>query len=403
MGLMAVLPVLPLFVQERYGIDDPVALAAWVSVVYGMAPLSAALFGPLWGALGDRRGKKRMAIRANLAIALTTVLMPLAPSPLVLMLMRCVQGALAGYVAPSMALVSHDAPREKHGYVIGLLQVAMAGGAFVGPLIGAEVTHLWGRSALFYVTSALSFLGALLLAVFAREARQPTGPLPTTFLHDLGAATKALLQSRVFVWLLALVLLLRVGQNMLEPFLALFVRELGPQEFVASLSSSPELALERTIAVAFAVLAVAQWFFTPLWGHLADRYGPLRCLYALAFGLAAVLGITALVTTIDQFLAMRTLAAALMAGSMTLAYAAASKRVADERRTFAFSLVQSCMQFGFALGPMLGARIAVVGDVVGASGGTDYRRAFVAAGAMCLVAAVGMVLLRRASPTGAAP
>ena len=50
--------------------------------------------------------------------------------------------------------------------------------------------------------------------------------------------------------------------------------------------------------------------------------------------------------------------ACLMAGSMTLAYAAASKRVADRNRTLAFAMVQSCIQFGLALGPLLGAAVA---------------------------------------------
>lgn len=399
MGLMAVLPVLPLFVQEQYGIDDPVELAGWVSLVYGIAPLSAALAGPIWGTLGDRRGKKLMAIRANVAIALSTLLMPFAPSPLALMVMRCVQGVLAGYVAPSMALVSQDAPREKHGLVIGMLQVAMACGAFLGPLLGAEVTHWWGRSSLFFVTSALSFVAAIVLALFAREVPPPRRADEAPFLRDLAAATGVLLQNRVFTWLLVLVLLLRIGQNMLEPFVALFVIELGAQPQLAAISSTPELALERTIGAAFAVLAITQWFMTPLWGMWGDRFGPLRCLYTIALLLGGLLCATAAVASIDQFLGLRFVAAMLMAGSMTLAYAAASKRVADERRTFAFSLVQSCMQLGFAIGPLLGAQVAVWGG----DGGTDYRHAYVAAGVTCLFAGVGMVMLRRSAPAGSAP
>lgn len=392
MGLMAVLPILPLFLREQFAIHDASTLAHWVSVVYGMAPLSAALVGPLWGAMGDRRGKKLMAIRANLAIALTTLLMPFAPSPLVLLVMRLVQGALAGYVAPSIALVSQDAPKGKHGLVIGMLQVALACGAFLGPLLGAEVSLLFGRSSLFFVTSGLSFVAALVLWWCAREAPIVPPALGSTLLGDLRSGLRELLQSRVFVALLLLVLLLRVGQNMLEPFLALFVTELGPQAWLAQWSRSPAHAMERTIAVAFAVLAVAQWLATPLWGHGGDRFGPLRCLYVLALALGALLCWTATVRTINQFLLLRTLAALLMAGSMTLAYAAVSKRVADARRTFAFSLVQSCMQLGFALGPLLGAQLAAH------DGQVDYRVVFSAAGITCMAAGLGMIVLRRKAP-----
>lgn len=417
MGLMAFLPTLALYVRERFRIEDPRELAFWAGLVYGVAPLTAALAGPVWGALGDRVGKKPMAIRANLAIAVTAALMPLAPSPLLLMVMRAVQGLFAGYVAPAMALVSQQAPRERHGLVIARLQVAMAAGSFLGPMLGGGIAYLFGRSALFWVTSCLSLLAAWHLHRRAEETPREAVPGRPSFFREMGAGVSALLGNPVFAWLLVLVLVLRLGQNMLEPFLALFVRELGPYEpFVlaaqralqlcgaARPGGAAELGLELTIGACFAVMAVAQWVFTPWWGRLADRHGPLRCLAALAAILALVFAATATVATTGQFLVLRGAAAIAMAGSMTLAYAAASKRIPDERRTLAFSFVQSCMQLGFGLGPQLGGLVAAV-RVEPAAG---FRLAFLAAAALCALAGAGMFVLRRvglrsAAPAGAPP
>jgi len=390
MGLMAFLPVLALYVHERFGIDDGPDLAYWTGLVYGAAPLSAAIAGPFWGALGDRIGKKPMAVRANLAIALTTAAMPFAPSPLVLLLMRVVQGVLAGYVAPAIALVSQDTPRERHGAVIAQLQVAMAAGSFLGPYLGAEITHWFGRSALFWVASCLSALAALQLHWRAHEERPAVrAGAPGSFVGGFARASWQLLREPALGWLFALLLILRLGQNMLEPLLALLVKDLGPAPWIAALTASPALALDRTVAVAFAVLAVAQWVCTPWWGRQADRHGPLRCLGLLALGLAALFLVMAFVATIGQFLLLRAAVACLMAGSMTLAYAAASKRVPDDHRTLAFAMVQSCIQFGLALGPLLGAAVA-------ADGGERlaFDRAFVAAACLCAVAGLGMLLLR---------
>ncbi len=245
MGLMAFLPVLALYVQERFGIDDPAELAFWTSVVYGVAPLCAACFGPLWGGLGDRVGKKPMAIRANLAIAATTALMPLAPTPTVLLVMRAVQGVLAGYVAPAMALAAAGAPRDQHGVLIARLQVAMAAGSFLGPFVGAVATHLGGRASLFWLTSVLSAAGALWLHWRAREAATAREASP--FLREFMRASAELLANRVFAWLLLLVLLLRLGQNMLEPFVALFVRELGPPAWLAASCATPDLAIDLSV------------------------------------------------------------------------------------------------------------------------------------------------------------
>jgi len=391
MGLMAFLPVLALYVQERFGIDEPAELAFWVGIIYGVAPLCAAFAGPLWGGLGDRIGKKPMAIRANLAIAVTTALMPLAPTPVVLLCMRAVQGMFAGYVAPAMALATAAAPRAGHGVVIARLQVAMAAGSVLGPVVGPIATYAAGRESLFWLTSALSALSALWLHLRADEVR--TVHQRPAFLREFLQSSRELLANRVFAWLLLLVILLRLGQNMLEPFVVLFVRELGAPDWLRFLDPTPELALDLTAGIAFSVLAVAQILVTISWGRLADRFGPLRCLAALGLALSLLLVATAAVATIDQFLVMRTLAACVMAGSMALSYAAASKRVADEHRTLAFSMVQSCMQLGFALGPMLGAWVAVgsVGEQA------NYRRPFVAAGGLCFAAGVGMLLLRRLS------
>lgn len=398
MGLMAFLPMLPLYVQERFGIDDAAALLFWSGIIYGAAPLSAALAGPLWGAMGDRIGKKPMAIRANLAIAVTTALMPLAPSPEWLLAMRALQGLLAGYVAPAMALVSQAAPRERHGQVIANLQVAMATGSFLGPYLGAEVAHLFGRSALFWIASALSAVSAVLLHRFAREDDVPAPDPRSGFAADFGRACGRLFQNGVFARLLLLVLLLRLGQNMLEPVLALFVRELGPLPFLVAHSATPVLALDRTIAIAFAMLAVAQWICTRWWGRQADRFGPLRCLALLSLGLGVLQLAMAMVATIGEFLLLRAAIAGLMAGSLTLAYAAASKRVEDRDRTLAFALVQSCIQFGLALGPQLGTLVASPS----AGQGPDFATAWCTAAALCGAAGLGMLWLRR-RPVGLRP
>lgn len=392
MGLMAFLPVIADYVRERFAIRDAQEVAFWAGIIYGTAPLAAAVFGPVWGTLGDRLGKKPMAIRANLAIAVTTAVMPFAPTPFLLLLLRVVQGALAGYVAPAISLVSHDTPAHLQGRTIAWLQVSMASGSLVGPLLGALIAWLFDLSALFWVTSVLASLAALQLWLRAHETERPRPAEHVPFARELVQATGQLLRNRVFATLLLLVVVLRLGQNMMEPFVTLFVRELGPPRWLRDLAGDERLAQNLTTGTAFAVLAVAQWVCTPIWGRLADRFGPLRCLAILGLLLGSVLLATSRVETIDQFLLARAAAACCMAGSMTLAYAAASKRVVAARRTLAFSLVQSCMQIGFGVGPTLGAFLATVGAPAGE---TDLRAPFVAASVLCAGAGIGMFLLRR--------
>lgn len=388
MGLMAFLPTLPLYVEQRFGITDPVELRFWAGAAFAGAPFAAAVLGPVWGVVADRFGRKPMAVRALLGITVCTALMPLAGRPEYLVLLRVVQGSLAGYVAPAMSLVTADAPPGRQGRTLASLQVGLALGLLLGPVFGAEVTLALGdRQAVFWIASALSFLAALPVVFLAREDRsrlqQPGGSRSErSILREIGS----LVRSPLILLLFLCIFGMRFGQQMVEAFMALWVRELGALSWFVGDGRTAEQAIERTIAFSFSILAVAQILVTPIWGRLADRFGPLRCLAWLALGLGAVLIGMGIWRDITGFLVLRAAAALFMAGGMTLAYLAVGKRVGPERRSLAFACAQSSIQFGLSLGPILGA---VLSGWVGLAG------LFLVSGGILLTVGFGMFALRR--------
>lgn len=387
-GLTAVLPTLPFFLEETFGIQDPEQARLWAGLVFAAGPLTSALVGPVWGVVGDRYGRKPMVLRSMLAIAVVNGLMPFAPGVGWLVALRAVQGLLAGYVAPAIALVTAEAPAQRQGLVIARLQLAMALGMLLGPAIGAEASAWFGRAQVFHVTAILCLLATVPVVAFAREDRKL--PRGASGLAGVGAALRddlgALLGNRVFLGLLAWIFVMRIGQNMIEPMLALWIRELGPLPWLRVGSETDRHVLDRTTALAFMAVAVAQFLCTPMWGRLADRYGPLRVLAVDALGLGVCYVATVFVPGIEVFLLVRFASALFMSGSMTLAYAAGSKRMSAERRSLAFSAVQSCIQFGLSFGPIFAASVAGV---------LPLRTLFGVAGACLLVAGVGMLWLRR--------
>src|SRR5450631_3096037 len=75
-AMTLLLPFLPLYV-EQLGVSDHAAIVQWSGVAYGATFLTAAMFAPLWGRLGDQYGRKLMLIRASLGMAVAMSLIGL--------------------------------------------------------------------------------------------------------------------------------------------------------------------------------------------------------------------------------------------------------------------------------------------------------------------------------------
>lgn len=88
------LPFAPFYMQEmgvtRGNIDF------WVALFGAGTPLTMMLFAPVWGALADKYGRRKMLLRSYLGGVLVLGLMGVVHAPVYLILLRLVQGALCG-------------------------------------------------------------------------------------------------------------------------------------------------------------------------------------------------------------------------------------------------------------------------------------------------------------------
>jgi MFS family permease len=90
------LPFLPIYV-EQLGVTDQVAIVQWSGAAYGATFLTAALFAPLWGRLGDQYGRKLMQIRASLSMAIAMSLIGLHKTSTNLSRYGCWAPRMPGY------------------------------------------------------------------------------------------------------------------------------------------------------------------------------------------------------------------------------------------------------------------------------------------------------------------
>jgi MFS family permease len=130
-------------------------------------------------------------------------------------------------------------------------------------------------------------------------------------------------RSRVLALFLLAMCIGRLGIALVEPQLAIFVREeLGPLSLIVR--ESQEDAIDRTIALLSTVLAIGVLFTGATWSRLGDRLRPVRVLSAAGLVIGCSLLAMSLVETSAGLLSLRAVYAIGFAGLLPLSYAAIS-------------------------------------------------------------------------------
>lgn len=285
MGMMAFLPFFPSYLREL-GVAAG-SLSIWAGLCVGAAPLGAALMGPVWGALGDRFGRKQMVLRALFGLVVFVGLMSLARTPLELLMLRIGQGVFSGFLPPSVTLVTMSFPAGRGGRIAGGLQAAMASGAIIGPLFGSLFRETFEARFLFLATATLCGLGGLLVLFFTHEPAMCGGRLEgetervglADLFGDLLARLLSMLKKPRLGVALAFLFAAQFGIGATNPQLELYVGELEPAWAANTIG--------RHTAWLFSVMALCGVFAMPFWGRVGDRSGHGRVLL-MASGVAGL-------------------------------------------------------------------------------------------------------------------
>ena len=259
-GLMSFLPYFPTLLEEL-GLRDEHAIAIWSGILFGVAPLSAAFSGPLWGSVGDRYGRKLMVVRSLFGLALFVGAMSYARTPWELLALRIAQGCFSGYMPPSLTLVSVSAPRDRTGQVTSWIQTASTLGTILGPMLGVFLLERLDVHALFAVTGLGAGASGVLVLVFAREdasGRAPAGRFSAAeVLRSAWRDLVALAANPAVRAAMALYAAVHFALGATQPLTEFLVQAIwrgDPGE------------VERLTGLLFSALALSAIVATPVWG-----------------------------------------------------------------------------------------------------------------------------------------
>ena len=75
-----IIPFLPMYLTTELGVDDA-SVNLWSGLAFSVTFLISDVMAPIWGRIADRKGKRLMAMRASLLIAISYLLGGLVTSP----------------------------------------------------------------------------------------------------------------------------------------------------------------------------------------------------------------------------------------------------------------------------------------------------------------------------------
>ena len=114
--------------------------------------VSMAIFLPLSGWMGRRVGEVRLFIVTTLLFSLLSLACGLAPNLASLVVLRVMQGAVAGPMIPlSQSLLMQNYPKEKHGTALSIWSMTAVVAPVLGPLLGGWITDNYNWPWVFYI------------------------------------------------------------------------------------------------------------------------------------------------------------------------------------------------------------------------------------------------------------
>jgi DHA1 family multidrug resistance protein-like MFS transporter len=330
------------------------------------------IFAPIWGSLADRYGRKLMVERAMFGGAVLLAAMGFVRNVPQLLFLRSLQGCLTGTVAAATTLVASGTPRERAGYALGLLQMAMYSGASVGPLLGGLVADTFGYRAAFWVTGALLLVAGLLVLFLVEEQLDPPAKEKGAGSGELWRGLALVVRSRALLAVFGVRVTMRLGTRIVTPMLPLFVQTLLPVGArVASVSGLVSGVGSITGAIAAVIL-----------GRASDRLGCRRVLLVCAVGASFLYVLQFFVTTPAQLLVLQAGVGLVMVGTLATVSAMLAARSPEGRQGAVYGVDASAVSAANAIGPMLGASLAA---------GLGLRSVFLCAAGVFGLAALGVV------------
>ena len=293
---------------------------------------------PVWGKMADTHGKKPMAIRSGLGLALSYLLGGMVTSPEQMVGVRVLQGFAAGLWSVCLAIATSSVPVGKLGMSLGILQSGLTAGNVIGPLIGGVLASMFGMRTSFYLGGAVLFMITLVFWFYIPEppgskaSKEEAANEPATALLKNAPIREALICSGIVQMVILLI----------QPIISLYVDNII---FVAGL--------------VFSLVGIASAMTAPFWGRFGQNRGFYLSLALSSVCAGVVMIMQSVPSSLLLFAALNFTVGLFFAGIQpSISAILANKTERRTQRGRVFGMLFSAQQFGSMVGPLIGGLIA---------------------------------------------
>jgi len=345
-SMTMIMPFISLYIQSFGAFSDDY-VQTWSGLIFGVTFVTAFIFSPIWGRIGDKLGRKKILIISASGLAITVLLMGFATSVLQLFFLRLLMGIFTGFVPMSQALISVQTPKEIAGRVLGTLQTGSVSGTLLGPLFGGFLADLFGYSFTFKLVSITLFISAFLVTFGLKEMQVSISDPDYAKFYSRKDVILHILRDPILLIVMLMSALVQIAHFSIQPILPLFVEEIrGPSQ----------IALYSGLA--FSAAGLGNLLMARRWGKLGDKVGYVKVIITLLFLVGLVYFPLAFVTGFIQLLILRFLIGLTLGGIGPLRVAYIRERAPIEMQGEVLGYNTSLRFLGNMIGPALGGFVA---------------------------------------------
>lgn len=336
-------PFLPVYLLKEMGVKQS-EVSLWTGIVFAATFFWSAVMAPCWGALADKVGQKKMALRAGIGLGATYFLTAICQDVYQLLIVRTLTGMVAGFVPACMSLASQSLPEYKMGWGMGLMQSALFSGTIIGPLMGGYLSSWFGMRATFYLAGTSLLFAAFLIFFLVKDLPFTKGKhkLDLSVLLDLKEAFK---EKEIF-YVMGMIFAIQGVVMVIQPLVTMYVGELR------GIMDDDSIKIAGWI---FSLAGLAGIISATFWGKRGQRFGYVKTFAVVVFCGGFINLFQAFVQNVWQFAGIQFIYGLFLAGAIPNVNAYATTITDKNMRGRAFGLMAAANQFGGFCGPLLGS------------------------------------------------